>query len=137
MGMLTEQDKQELMAFMREAIEHHAQNCPNTSGVNNFRNFQRDVSAKMNFVHGAAWAWTFILTAMIGIAIWAFGQAYKPFRAIMAEYYHNHPEARVKPEPKSLMNPYAERYVVHLNPQQQDATVPAGVENTFANGRTN
>jgi hypothetical protein len=122
MGMLTAQDKQELVMLMHEAIEDHIRTCPNTSGVSNFRKFQADVSAKMNFVHGAVWAWTVILTAMIGIGIWAFGQAYKPFRAIMAEYYHNHPEARVNPEPKSFSSPTDKIYIVHLNPPQLLAT---------------
>ena len=108
---MTASDRKEISDVISKAVasalETHRFSCPihevqmqtdsNTTGVNNFRKFQLDVTAKMNFVHGAAKAWSWILglalTALLGLGVWGFQQIYPAFRAIMVEYYSHHPDA--------------------------------------------
>ena len=117
---MTADDRVEITDVIAKAITaaialHHL-SCPirevqtqqeiNTRGVNNFRSFQLDVTGKMNFVHGAAKAWSWILglafTALIALCGWGFTQIYPAFRAIMVEYYIHHPDASLnKSAPKT------------------------------------
>ena len=73
---------QAIPGIIASAIEHHQLSCPirdlipqvnaNTSGVNNFRKFQLDMTTKVAFVHGAAKAWSWI----IGLAFTASHQSW-------------------------------------------------------------
>ena len=146
---MTEHDRRQTDAYKKEimdafnqaipgiiasAIEHHQLSCPirdlipqvnaNTSGVNNFRKFQLDMTTKVAFVHGAAKAWSWIIglafTASIGLGVWAFHEVYPAFRAIMVDYYNHHPEAQVQPQ-KSVSEP-GEVYTVRMAPPRQFAT---------------
>lgn len=138
MGMITAEDQQEIVEVITKAVTsaiatHHL-TCPirdvqaatelNTEGVNNFRKFQLDVTGKMNFVHGAAKAWTVILglafTVIIALSGWLFQQIYPAFRAIMVDYYSHHPDTKM--ENKTVHSINGEVYTVRVNPPL-DATI--------------
>jgi hypothetical protein len=128
---MTANDRREIAEVIGKAVstamEMHRLGCPirevqtqtesNTDGVNNFRKFQIDVTAKMNFVHGAAKAWSWILglafTGILSLAIWGFLQIYPALRAIMVEYYSHHPAAM-------LDNPKNTGQVTQAHNQTQD-----------------
>ena len=111
MEMMTQHDRDEIGKMIANAvvsaITFHHSSCPiqavkaqqqiNTEGVNNFRKFQLDVTGKMNFVHGAARAWSWILglafTVLLALGAWGFKEIYPAIRAIMVEYYVHHPAA--------------------------------------------
>ena len=103
------------LAFENALIQHRLE-CPvaadyqrmeavqrdNTQGINNFRKFQLDMTGKINFVHGAAWAWSVVLTLVLAFFIWAFSQVYPAIRLVMADYYMHHPTAQIQREKHSF-----------------------------------
>jgi len=131
-------DKKEIMdafekalpGIIAAALEHHSLTCPirqiipateaNTKGVNNFNMFRLDMTKKIAFVHGAAWAWTIILGGLLVFAGWSFRQVYPALRLIMADYYHNHPDAQMDHQ-KILSASSDEVFTVHMDHHPQQA----------------
>jgi hypothetical protein len=141
--MMTQHDRDEIGDVIAKAVASalafHQLGCPiktvetqqqiNTDGVNNFRKFQLDVTAKMNFVHGAAKAWSWILglalTILLALGAWGFKEIYPAFRAIMVEYYVHHPAASLQTPQKNIgLQPVFQTYNTHMNPPQDATTAP-------------
>jgi predicted dinucleotide-binding enzyme len=90
----------------------------NARGVSNFHKFQLDVSKKIAFVHGAAWAWSVILAVFLGAFTWSLHEIAPAIRGIIIDYYLHHPEAQF--EQKSLYEPPNQDYASHKVPQSAD-----------------
>jgi len=62
-------------------------------GVSNFRNFQSTMNHRVGFVYGAVWVGGIVSALLLVVFGWALNVSIPVAKAIMDDYYRNHPAA--------------------------------------------
>lgn len=88
----------------------------NALGVSNFKKFQLDATGKINFIHGAAWAWSVILLVLLGVVGYGLREIIPVAKAITLDYYERHPNAKIPQKPYTTQA--GEEYANRRTPPQ-------------------
>lgn len=64
-------------------------------GVSNFRSFQLQAQKRLGFLNGAVWVAGAVWAVMLLLLAWALTLIIPAAKAVMDDYYHNHPAAKI------------------------------------------
>jgi tetrahydromethanopterin S-methyltransferase subunit G len=73
--------------------------------VENFRSFQSKMNRKIGFVYGVSWVLSIVGSALFAIFIWALGIVVPAAKAVVSDYYRDHPKAAVEQNSQKRIMP--------------------------------